>query len=438
MSFRSDWTPSQVAASIRNKVIGQEHAIEAIINGLFWNRMYRELRESGVKESLGAKRSILITGPAGTGKTHLLHTVAELLGMPFVVANAKEITQEGYVGRSVRNICEDVLNQVNGCEIAAQKSLVFIDEIDKLALVAGNKNDQSNSVSGKAVLDSLLTVIEGRTPVTVFQGTEKERSITPKYWTWAFAGAAVGIDYETFASGSLDCRERQLGDFGYTEEFLSRIKVITYTHRLSLEQSEQLVQQVVLPKRITFFREAFGIELVFDDDCIRYLAEFGRKNCRMVEKHLDEMLAPFLSDIERYRKYSRLCLRMQRSPDPRLVVDAKRSKKAKRKPPQRSDNFRTAATPTVKSKTAWETPPKNFVRPVQKPRPTQRVSSTQNGPVDESSAAYARFLSDARQRLAEQRRKVEEASFLTKAAHLAEYQRLHAEITKELQILKRS
>jgi endopeptidase Clp ATP-binding regulatory subunit ClpX len=308
--FSFEKKPREVKAYLDRFVIKQEEAKKVLSVALCDHYHHVRLAREGRGQANYAKQNVILLGPTGVGKTYLIRNAADLIGVPFVKADATKFSETGYVGADVEDLVRELLRRAEGDVERAQYGIIYIDEIDKIAAAA---NVNGRDVSGRGVQTNLLKLMEetevpARSPNDISgqiqammdftqRGKKSPASINTRHILFIVSGAFDGLEkivkkrlreaaigFAASAARSVAETEaleqgqtRDFIEFGFEPEFIGRLPVRVVCHPLSVEDLFTILKtsegSIIRQYEQTF--AAYGIEVLFQDDGLRRIAELA-------------------------------------------------------------------------------------------------------------------------------------------------------------------
>lgn len=292
-------TPKEIVNELNKKVIGQDEAKKALSVHAYLHC----LRINGNKD-IPFRSNILMIGPTGVGKTYLVKTLADILGLPFSRADVTTLTETGYVGDDVEVVLYNLYRKANGDLEKAQYGIVFLDEVDKIAKAEPHQSTTGNP-SDKAVQEALLSMMNGEDiRVPEFGDRRMMHSsdgiiMNTKNILFIFGGAFVGLDDIIkmrlkgesglgFGSNAILNKNKLQKDkilsqvdvkdvekYGMIPEFIGRIPIIVTLNELTKENLKDILiktSESPIKKYVDFFN-SIGKKLILTDDAINYIVD---------------------------------------------------------------------------------------------------------------------------------------------------------------------
>lgn len=325
--------PKEIKAKLDEYVIGQDEA-KRVISVAVYNHYKRILYDQQDDVDI-EKSNIILVGDTGTGKTLMARTIAKLLDVPFCIADATVFTEAGYVGEDVESILTRLLQAADYDVARAERGIVFIDEIDKVARKGADNPSITRDVSGEGVQQSLLKLLEGSLVNVPPQGGRKHPEqkftvVNTKNILFIGSGAFNSIDkiigerMNTNVIGynkkhhELDKKNmmqyisaHDLKTFGLIPELCGRFPVITYMNALDADALKRILTEPknALVKQYVRLFELDGIELRFDEDALDYIVgkavelKLGARGLRsIIEKIMTNAMYEFPSSKKKTMK----------------------------------------------------------------------------------------------------------------------------------------
>eukprot|EP01065_Artemidia_motanka_P039439 TRINITY_DN48361_c0_g1_i1.p1 TRINITY_DN48361_c0_g1~~TRINITY_DN48361_c0_g1_i1.p1 ORF type:complete len:531 (+),score=156.70 TRINITY_DN48361_c0_g1_i1:125-1594(+) len=275
-----DLRPREVFDHLDRYVIGQSHAKQALSIAICDHYMHARacIENPDVAAEPWTKPNVLLLGPTGVGKTHLLRVITRLIGVPLVVADATKLSATGYVGGDAEDCIRNLVAAAGGNVVSAQHGVVFLDEVDKIAQPRNAAASAGAGVNTREVQNSLLKLMEdGTVHLSTGSGTSAgvKRAVSTKHILFIASGAFNALRTGVQEEGAGSVPTTALVEAGLEPEFVGRLPVRVGLHSLSESDLVQVLRNAehsVLRQMTSQFAR-YGVSVEWTDEALHTIAQ---------------------------------------------------------------------------------------------------------------------------------------------------------------------